>query len=52
MRSINHNLYNLFQDFIYIDLKDKQSFINTKVFLFEDSLMKLLLKKMDLVVTT
>jgi len=50
MRSINHNLYNLFQDFIYIDLKDKQSISNRKVFLFEDSLKKLIFKKMDRVV--
>jgi len=35
---------------LLIDLKDKQSFKNTKVFLFEDSFTKLLFKKMDRVV--
>ena len=35
---------------LFIDLKDNQSFRNTKVFLFEDSLTKLLFKKMDRVV--
>ena len=32
------------------DLKDKQSILNRKVFLFEDSLKKLIFKKMDRVV--
>jgi len=43
LKSTTHRL-------LLLDLKDKQSIFNRKVFLFEDSLKKLIFKKMDLVV--